>query len=328
MAWANTVTAGTSWQELAVAVEIAEAYNKRAAACGAATITADETVTVFDFVKAVQDGIEAMVTAVQTVNVYATTAWADPDAAVEGAAAYPARFATVADFFAVCGLTGSGGWRRIGAGGTQPAAWTDYADAGWSYGGITDGDLAGPWWWIDLQKALEKITRWTKKTMYVESDLVLHTARGDTPAELAAAPVWTTTPFTGTAPSSQIAAQKTRTAYELVEVAQSNYMTYTISGLTDQNKNVKLTVILSRVQDAFEDFGLGYEAGVTKAVRSWTEDAATSFTGEDMPIITSYSALLAYVPDPAVGQTIVYGMQTGSGESFYKFWVVDYLFDP
>jgi hypothetical protein len=155
MGW-TTIDGNTSWQELAIAQEIATAYNKRVSAlsedegtaAGVSEITPAETMTVFDFVSAIQNGIEAM-----------APYWGDPGQALYGSTVVPSNYADAQSLLASAGLTESGGWRRIADGGTQPDGWTAYTAPGWSYGKIADKDLAGPWLFIDLQLALSAMTR-------------------------------------------------------------------------------------------------------------------------------------------------------------------------
>ena len=146
------IDSDTSWQDLAIAAEIKASYNLRRTLLGLSTI-ADPTAdtTVYDFVLAIQTGIEAM----------AADEWINNSGALadfEGESAYPSKM-TLAQAMTAAGLTESGYWRRIADSGTQPATWTDYGAAGWSYGKITDKDLAGPWLFKDIQLALSALTR-------------------------------------------------------------------------------------------------------------------------------------------------------------------------
>lgn len=144
----------TSWQDLAIAQEIVTSYNLRRSLCGLATIaTPDANTEVFDFITDLQEGIEEM----------AAGRWFDTAGALAdyvGQASVPSVM-TLAQAMTLAGLTASGYWRRIAEGGTQPAAWTDYSDAGWSYGRISDKDLAGPWLFKDIQLALSALTRYS-----------------------------------------------------------------------------------------------------------------------------------------------------------------------
>lgn len=155
MGW-TTITANTSWQELAIAQEIATAYNLRLSVLtaterinmGVSAISPSEAMTVFDFVHTVQLGIEST-----------AKYWSKASADLTGGDDYPESFAFTEDFMTEAGLTEEGYWRRIADSGTQPNNWTVYDASGWSYGLITSRDLAGPWLFIDLQKALSAMTR-------------------------------------------------------------------------------------------------------------------------------------------------------------------------
>lgn len=158
MGW-TAITTDTSWQELAIAQEIAEAYNKRVAAltsaeqtaAGVSEISPSESMTVFDFVHTVQTGIEGM-----------ARYWGDKDRVLINVSPNMlsfTNFSSVSEMMTAAGLTQSGYWRRIGDGGTQPEDWTSYTAPGWSYGKITDKDLAGPWLFVDLETALSALTR-------------------------------------------------------------------------------------------------------------------------------------------------------------------------
>ncbi len=148
MAW-TAVDADTSWQDLAVAAEIAEAYNLRRAACGLTQIDAPGADTaVFDFVSALQSGIEEL-----------WSHFADASAPLSGASGLPEPYPSLYAMMFSAGLGQSGYWRRIAEGGVQPAVWSDYAAEGWAYGRIQSADLAGPWLFLDLQAALSALRR-------------------------------------------------------------------------------------------------------------------------------------------------------------------------
>lgn len=155
MGW-TTIDGNTSWQELAIAQEIATAFNARALAFRSimgystpAAISPDDDMTVFDFVYAVQYGVEFM----------AQELWCDPDATLAGQDAVIAPYGSTAAFMTAAGLTQEGYWRRVPEGDSAPNPWGSYTGSGWLYGKITDKDLAGPWLFKDLQTALAKMTR-------------------------------------------------------------------------------------------------------------------------------------------------------------------------
>jgi hypothetical protein len=157
----TAIDGDTSWQDLAVAEELAEGYNLRRSVFGLSTVsTPTQASQVFAFVQALQNGIEEMM-GYDYYGYGEYYGWLLNTAALStytGQSVYPTPL-TLATGMTAAGLTASGYWRRIAEGGTQPAVWTNYAAAGWSYGKITDKDLAGPWLFKDLQVALSVLTR-------------------------------------------------------------------------------------------------------------------------------------------------------------------------
>lgn len=156
----------TSWQDLAIAQELATSYNYRRSVFGLSTVSAPtEASLVFAFIQALQNGIEEMLGydyygkgeyygwLLNTSPLSDYTGQANPAYSIN-----PTPL-TLSTGMTAAGLTASGYWRRIAEGGTQPAVWTNYGAAGWSYGKITDKDLAGPWLFKDLQLALSAMTR-------------------------------------------------------------------------------------------------------------------------------------------------------------------------
>lgn len=142
----------TSWQDLSIAQEIAISYNLRRSLFGLSTIaTPSQDTKVFDFVSAVQYGIEEMM----------ADGWISRSGTLSdllGQSDYPSAL-TLSQCMTAAGLTASGYWRRIAEAGTQPNDWTDYSATGWSYGRIQSKDLAGPWLFKDIQLALSILTR-------------------------------------------------------------------------------------------------------------------------------------------------------------------------
>lgn len=157
----TVIDGDTSWQDLAIAQELATSYNYRRSVFGLSTVSAPtEASLVFAFIQALQNGIEEMM-GYDYFGSGEYYGWLLNTAALStytGQSAFPTPL-TLATGMTAAGLTASGYWRRIAQGGTQPAVWTNYAAAGWSYGKITDKDLAGPWLFKDLQIALQVLTR-------------------------------------------------------------------------------------------------------------------------------------------------------------------------
>lgn len=157
----TAIDGDTSWQDLAIAEELAASYNLRRNVFGLSTVsTPTQATQVYAFVRALQEGIEELM----SYNYYGYGAyygWLSPASALStysGQSSYPSPM-SIAAAMTAAGLTESGYWRRIAEGGTQPTTWTNYAEAGWSYGKVTDKDLAGPWLFKDLQIALSILTR-------------------------------------------------------------------------------------------------------------------------------------------------------------------------
>lgn len=190
MATWTTIDANISWQLLSIAQELATAYNKRADVAGSATIEAalgvsviDTNVSVFDFVSAMQSGIEAI-----------ATYFADADQPLSGGTTLPSGYAGTSAAMTDAGLTASGYWRRIADGASNPNDWTNYNASGWSYGRITDKDLAGPWLFADLQTALSGLTRVVR--------LVPGTGESDPAAESGCYFATDTVPFVSNPPAA------------------------------------------------------------------------------------------------------------------------------
>jgi hypothetical protein len=155
------IDSDTSWQDLAIAAEIAASYNLRRLVFGLSAVAVPTDATkVFDFVSALQDGIEEMM-GYDYYGLGAYYGWLLNTAALstyKNQSSYPSPM-TVSQAMTAAGLTASGYWRRIADSGTQPETWTNYAATGWSYGKIQDKDLAGPWLFKDIQLALSALTR-------------------------------------------------------------------------------------------------------------------------------------------------------------------------
>jgi hypothetical protein len=150
----------TSWQDLAIAEELATSYNRRRLVFGLSTIAAPTQASqVFTFIQTLQDGIEEMI-GYNYFGLGTYYGWMLNTSALSSYTGVTSlRSLTLSQGMDAAGLTESGYWRRIPEGGTQPANWINYSEAGWSYGKITDKDLAGPWLFIDLQNAMSALTR-------------------------------------------------------------------------------------------------------------------------------------------------------------------------
>jgi len=155
----SPITVDTSWQDLAIAKEIAVALNKRIAAVGAPCtleellhITSFDTdrVSVYDFVQTCQAEIESLCTRFCNAGL---------DKVADGVLI--STFPNTETFMSVAGLpwhNGNHGWHRMPNGQTPVDEWPDYSN--WTTKGkIQPKDLAGPWLFKDLEIALSALTR-------------------------------------------------------------------------------------------------------------------------------------------------------------------------
>lgn len=330
MSW-TVIDADTSWQDLEIAQEIATAYNKRVAVYNAfspsesvSTITPGVTMTVREFVSAVQNGINLM-----------STRWSDPDLTLSNTLdAIPWGHADADAFYTGAGLTGSGGFRRIPEGGSAPADWTVYDDAGWSYGPIAAKDLAGPWLWQDLQTALSHMTRFVTGTNGTGGQSATASASGTlSPASIPAisgAPSYSSDNaaygFMFSFSRSANAASNT-----LVESGGSHYCSsYPVSGATAELKNV---VTYQRAEEGYDganfyDFGWGMVAQKYNKRWYWDNTADAAFSPGDGDLydwswgptaLTDWTTLIAAAPSSSVKSMHL---------SLVLWYVFDYQFDP
>ena len=313
-----------------MALEIAVAYNKRAAAVGEDTLetelgvsTINKDVTIYDFILTCQTGIESM-----------GPRFADPDMVLTGLSEAPGSYAGAAgfvpdagltEFMTDAGLTTAGYWRRIAAGGSNPDPWTPYT--GYSYGRIVWKDLAGPWLFKDLQVALTKMTR----HIIVEGFLLEE--RDDTysglygTGEVSSGPIPTVPPGVPQDYPSDSAGYfwaryalinryDDRNGFRFFELAGRPK---TITGLTSESKTAKLIVLPIAIGSTFYDWGYGWTEDETYEFASYpaTTDTSVSYASS-IDILTSFSTLYA-------------GIGSGSQalQSFhlsYPVLVADYLF--
>lgn len=354
MAW-TTIDADTSWQELAIAQEIATAYNKRVAALtsaeqtatGVSAIAPDQTMTVSEFVLAVQSGIEAM-----------ARYWGDKNRTligVEHSTLLFTNFASVTEMMTAAGLTESGYWRRIAEGGTQPSAWTNYTAEGWSYGKITDKDLAGPWLWIDLETALTALTRrYSNGTgAFPFSSVGYNASFGYGPSN------GSTPPSPGILSWEQGWGADGYSVFKYSENNTSNpvdpnscywildldtaYSDYSVTGMSQESKTVTLygfysfywSSMFSNVQGSPSwTPGMGITGLDDLSEGDNPVAALDSYTGTDTtatlrscPALSSWS-ISGYVPWPATAYDNGQSMSLESISVNILFPVIDYHFDP
>ncbi len=296
MPWTN-ITSNISWQDLAVAEEIAEAYNKRADVAGLDTLETElgveeitTAVTVFDFVHACQSGIEAM-----------ATSFASNTATLTGQSAYLAHFASTAAAMTAAGLTESGYWRRIAHNGSSPDPWTDYDDAGWSYGKITSKDLAGPWLWKDLQTALSALTRRViavaPSSVSADADSFYRGTLEYTSTPLPSIPDGDPQDYPATETSFVWFRMRfrlyndtnTKVTFGFGDICPASR---TVTNLKAYTKNISALILPVKNGDDFYDWGLGFTENETAEIDSAAATTATSFT-YGITILQTFAALYA-----------------------------------
>lgn len=170
-----SVTANKDWQATDVVNELLDYYNNVARFFGIdqlGTLDAtaggrivDDEDKVYDFVKALQEGITSS-------DYYGRAVDPDEDfVALTATDDYPDNYSTLglSQLYTDAGITD--GFRRV-AGTTPPTDWTDYDDAAYSYGVVQDGDMIGPWLFKDLQVLIEYIKVFKITDVEISSDYV------------------------------------------------------------------------------------------------------------------------------------------------------------
>lgn len=327
MPWTN-ITKDTSWQELAIASEIAEAYNWRVAALpeawraglGLAEIDPNENMTVRDFVRAVQDGIEAM-----------APYFSDPELDLSGLTEYPIantvfRYDNAQELFDAAGLTGTGGWRRISEGNDAPDPWTSYGAAGWEYGKIGDKDLAGPWLFKDLQLAMAKLYRRIGNPDVIESYMEAvddATNEEDHPVWPALTPdspgyvqIDLPSPHVGSSQDGQYFVFAADAVVDKQIIAYARYTDFAFSGLIAGNTSLKDLSVWVWVSGniygpPYTDFGTGMTLNRLNKVAEKTGTTDVTITARSLPEVTSWAALVGAVAMPTGGESFIYEMSTG-----------------
>jgi len=340
MGW-TAITTDTSWQELAAAQEIAAAYNKRVAALsetertakGVEEISPGESMTVFDFVLAVQTGIEAM-----------ANRFSDPELDVEDFAdpifSAPSHLYVYADaqgLFDAAGLTGTGGWRRVAEGDAAPNPWTEYGAAGWVYGKIQDKDLAGPWLFKDLQAALSKLCR----RIGPIDPIYFYMYATEFAVNYDAPPAWPTLPSPSYARDDYappeighpddgeyfiVASDGVTNRYLSV---YSKYTDITGSNLIAGNSSLKDIRLWAWVNgNPYEgepdtDFGTGLTLNRFNKLAEKVETTDVTISARTLPELSSWGSIVGAVAMPGSGGTVIYDMEVG-------FPLVDvvYRWDP
>lgn len=241
----TAIDGDTSWQDLAIAQEIATSYNRRRSLCGLSTIsTPSEATDVFSFIYALQAGIEQMANNLLFVNNTGALS------GFEGLSSYPNKMG-LSTAMTAAGLISSGYWRRIAQGGTQPTTWTNYSATGWSYGKIQDKDLAGPWLFKDIQVAMSALTRAKiVPTEYRKKELEVSYSSSSMPSTTLTFGSWTTGES-----YSRYYAQKNKTSGNVVNYVDTwtliNEFRFDISSVASACESARL--ILTIPQDAGYD---------------------------------------------------------------------------
>lgn len=315
----STIDIDTSWQDLGIVTEIWTAYNKRAAACGLSALSEPtEDTTCFDFIIACQAGIESMY-----------SYWADPSVSLTGQASLPVVFSSLSEMMTAAGLTAEGYWRRIALDGTAPATWTTYDAAGWSYGQITNGDLAGPWVFADLMSALSVMTRRVIDPESSSESSASALVMRDYPDD-AVPPFPVISPDAVSASStsygqnySTASARRENDADDFTESASFQIASYSAPPNTTASVKTASLVALASCPDG--DLGLGFTDGETSVTWSLSASASTTFTGVSFAVslwsgLTATLEAWASFPAP--------GTDHASAATVYlsEAWVLDYAF--
>lgn len=307
----TTIVKTTSWQLLSMANELAAAYNARVGALTSAeqrwltysSITPEAGQSVVDFIHKMQVGVERL----------AYLGWADPSAAIYGGADYIDNLSK-SDLFALAGLTETGYWRSIGVSDSLPSDWSSYTDAAYSYRRIGElygmyfpdyePDIAGPWLMKDLQLVLSKMTR----RIY---DPTSRASYATEYGEGAPTPIDPVLPSYNT--SSETSQYHAHKAWDynspnalISQEVFASYADHTLSGLAAVQKSVKLLVKSSWPGSYGEDYTVSSDFGSAIAAPAYNttvvsvansvSTTGTQVTLRDIPAISAWSDLLAYVP--------------------------------
>lgn len=344
----TTIAKNTSWQSLAIAQELATAYNKRAIAYKSVvgyTITpieADAGDTVYSFIYAMQGGIQSM-----------CFQFADPDSTLTGNSGhidnysgegqyYDEEYNTHYDYdlLTAAGLAHIDHWRRVPATGSLPTDWTDYSDANFVYGRIEETDIAGPWLFKDLQLALSKMTRTVQPSAYFNQYELSTYGTANSPTTLSGTPTygppgvrdWGEAGF-------GLYTQKTTTNWRndadvYYYVVEMSYKALHLSNMPEVSKSIKLVCIptCSTTIDfvTVNNAPLyGYTPGVTNLISTTTSSNAsvTIEVGKETSwaFFNNISWLHPALPSGYYWEDASTSASLYSGSSRI---VIDYDFDP
>ncbi len=327
MSW-TAIDANTSWQSLAIAQEIATAYNKRVAVYNAfypaaiQPIAPNGDMTVHDFIHTVQLGLILM-----------SSRWSDPSVTLSPTlAGVPWGYPTEADFFTAAGLGYSGYFRRIPHDQSAPADWTIYADAGWNYGLISDKDLAGPWLFKDLETALDHMTRFS--TASFGSGLLASASASGTLAPPAIPAISGSAPNYATANTTfglKLNAHRGVEDNTLAESGESAYIAdFPLTGATSEPKDIHTYLMTDMGFDGADyfDWGTGFVQNKYNMMWYWTNTTDSDFH-PGFAALETWSELTSQLTD---WTTLINAAPSGDTKSLSVlntlWWIIDYRFDP
>ena len=339
----TTITKTTSWQSLAIAAELADAYNARVSALTPTeqayltqtSIEPSAGQTVIDFIHKLQIGCEEL----------AAAGWANPSAVIGGGSDY-LQTLSKDGLFALAGMYLPGYWRAVPVDGALPETWTDYADPAYTHRGIgepygydmyfpgTDPDKGGPWLWRDLHLILSKMTRRVYDPMSV-SRCVAGCSGYPTPLD-PASPSYTcgNVDYGITCSATKFWDSENTLTQQFVE---AGYRELTLSGLPQVSKNVYLSV-RAEWPSVYEPsppylfhsllnpsiLTPTYNSRLVSVVAAAISSTLPSFTMRDFPVVTTWSDMLDFIQTPNTSSSRHYFCRLLPGAQF----IVDYSFEP
>lgn len=288
----TTIDVNTSWQDLAIAVEIATSYNLRRRLKGFEEIAVPTKDTrVFDFVLAIQTGLEEM----------AAGRWIDKAGAISDYQYLTSGSITALtkdEIMALSGMTSAGYWRRVPVDGEKPTDWEDYGDNIYAYGKIEDGDLAGPWLFKDLQLLMEQMTRhvWLTLFTYRTKDVSYGPDVSPIPATPLSWDEWDNGSFSY-AQYSIIKRKNSGVIVSCAAIVQAREFAYSIDNDIAELETDRgaFTFVNETGSSAYSDFGAKYEwaqigASIYSVIEKYAMNGLDKNVGET---ITTYSGVLA-----------------------------------
>ena len=316
-----------SWQDIDIAKEIAFAFNKRLAAANSPVSTLEQClginsfdtdrVAVYDFVSKCQEVIE---------NLCLFYAYPYADKITNGVLI--PNFASFEAFMITAGLPGHGtpyGWHRVPDGQVPVDPWPDYSN--WiHYGQIQPMDLAGPWLYDDIRKALNTLKRLVYHTYPETANRLTCTGYGY--------PTITDDPdYVATFSHPRMAIYKSKDSGGNI-TGRIGLYTYspgeTISGLTSESKVITTVYKIGNPQtpwtNDFYNFGMStWVNGLYVEDYTYPATNETSKTVEVLGYMSDWAWVDTHLPD---NQVPTGGMASRGIEIQSMWWVVDYDFSP